>query len=89
MVADKQNSISTFFIVGINYKKTDASMRGLFAINTTQYANILALAPSFGLSELFILSTCNRTEIYGFADNASQLIEILCSQTIGDKETFA
>jgi glutamyl-tRNA reductase len=88
MVADKQNSISTFFIVGINYKKTDASMRGEFAINNSQYANILAIAPSFGLSEMFILSTCNRTEIYGFADNASQLIEILCSQTIGDKKTF-
>ncbi|MGI8636111.1 MAG: glutamyl-tRNA reductase, partial [Segetibacter sp.] len=70
-------------------KKTDASMRGLFAINTSQYANILSIAPSFGLSELFILSTCNRTEIYGFADNASQLIEILCSQTVGDKKTFA
>ncbi len=64
-------------------------MRGLFAINTSQYANILSIAPSFGLSELFILSTCNRTEIYGFADNASQLIEILCSQTVGDKKTFA
>src|SRR5205085_6357836 len=36
----------------------------------------------------FILSTCNRTEIYGFAENASQLIDILCTETTGAKETF-
>lgn len=89
MVANKQQNISGFFIVGINYKKTDASVRGQFAINNSQYLNIFALAPSFGLSEFFILSTCNRTEIYGFADNACQLIDILCTQTIGDKKTFS
>ncbi|GEO09801.1 glutamyl-tRNA reductase [Segetibacter aerophilus] len=88
MVADKQQNISGFFIVGINYKKTDASVRGQFAINNIQYANILSIAPSFGLSEFFILSTCNRTEIYGFADNACQLVEVLCSQTEGDIEMF-
>lgn len=88
MVSDKQHNISTFFAVGINYRKTDASIRGQFAVNTLQYENILAIAPSFGLSELFILSTCNRTEIYGFADNAAVLIELLCTQTIGEKNTF-
>jgi glutamyl-tRNA reductase len=88
MVADKQRSISNFFIIGINYRKNDASTRGQFAINNDQYANILAVAPAFGLSELFILSTCNRTEIYGFADNAGQLIDLLCTQTIGNKHTF-
>ena len=88
MIADKQHNVSGFYVVGINYKKTDAAVRGQFAINYTQYANILAIAPSFGLSEFFILSTCNRTEIYGFADNASQLIEVLCSETQGDNATF-
>lgn len=41
-----------------------------------------------GLNELFVLSTCNRTEIYGFASNANQLIELLCTQTAGDAATF-
>jgi glutamyl-tRNA reductase len=88
MPLDKANHISKFYIAGINYKKTDAAIRGDFAINNDQYANILALAPSFGLSEFFILSTCNRTEIYGFAENPTQLVDILCTQTIGSKETF-
>ena len=89
VMSRQANSIlSNYFIAGINYKKTDASIRGHFAINNEQYANIMALAPSFGLSEFFILSTCNRTEIYGFAENPCQLINILCTQTTGTQETF-
>ena len=79
-------NISNFFVAGINYKKTDAAIRGQFAINDDQYANILTLAPDFGLGSLFIISTCNRTEIYGFADEATELIDLLCTQTSGDKE---
>lgn len=88
MLADHQNNISKFFVAGINYKKTEAEVRGQFAVNNEQYADILHAAPSFGISELFILSTCNRTEIYGFADNVCQLVHLLCSQTAGGKETF-
>lgn len=77
-----------FFIAGINYKKSEASIRGLFAINSDQYSNILQKAGQIGLKELFILSTCNRTEIYGFAHSADQLIELLCSETAGDAATF-
>lgn len=80
--------ISGFYIVGINYKKTDAAIRGQFAISNEQYAKLLSLAPAHHLSELFILSTCNRTEIYGFADNASQLADLLCSETTGNREAF-
>jgi glutamyl-tRNA reductase len=80
--------ISKFWIAGINYKKTDASIRGQFAIQNDQYADILKNAVNLGLNELFILSTCNRTEIYGFADDVSQLVDLFCSHTTGSKEIF-
>lgn len=89
MSRNKLIDLSKFFVAGINYKKTDDLVRGSFAISQEQYENILSLAPAHGLHEIFILSTCNRTEIYGFADDASQLIELLCSQTTGSKETFS
>ena len=63
-------------------------MRGQFAISSEQYVNILGKAALMGLNEIFILSTCNRTEIYGFANSSNQLVELLCSETSGDKETF-
>ena len=85
MRGTKPSDISKFFIAGINYRKTDASVRGSFAIGNEQYEKILLLAPSFGISELFVLSTCNRTEIYGVVEDAAILIDLLCTQTMGAK----
>jgi len=81
--------ISEFWVVGINYKKTEASVRGQFAINSEQYANILSLAPGCDINELFILSTCNRTEIYGFAQCSELLMSLICSESEGDMTTFS
>ena len=86
-IYERQN-IGDFWVIGINYKKTDASVRGLFAINGDQYNQLLASAKDHGLNDLFVLSTCNRTEIYGFADNAQQLTNLLCSACAGDIATF-
>jgi glutamyl-tRNA reductase len=80
--------INKFCVAGINYKKADAEMRSLFAINADQYSSILKNAPSFGLKEVFVLSTCNRTEIYGLTDNPDDLINLLCLETLGDVNTF-
>lgn len=88
MFTKKHNDISNFFIAGVNYKKTDAEIRGQFAINDEKYAAVLDLASQYQIQETFILSTCNRTEIYGFAENADLLCQLLCSQTAGTYETF-
>ena len=88
MFTKKQTDISNFFIAGVNYKKTDAELRGQFAINDEKYAAALALAPQYNIQETFILSTCNRTEIYGFAENADLLRQLICTQTEGTYKTF-
>jgi glutamyl-tRNA reductase len=82
------NHVTSFFVAGINYKKTDALARGSFAIGNDQYEKILSLASCFGVEELIVLSTCNRTEIYGFAADSEQLIGLLCSQTAGSEADF-
>lgn len=80
--------LENFFVAGINYKNTDAATRGRFSISQNQYKEILNIAHLYEISELFILSTCNRTEIYGFAKDADQLIELLCSHTKGIAQLF-
>jgi glutamyl-tRNA reductase len=80
--------LSHFFVAGINYKKTDTQVRGSFAIRPEQYDHLLKLAPQYGVRDLFVLSTCNRSEIYGIADSAEQLVNLLCSQTQGSSEIF-
>jgi len=89
MSRTKPGDITNFFVAGINYKKTDAEVRGSFAISSEQYERILQLAPSFGIQELLVLSTCNRTEIYGFAEEAHFLADLLCSQTSGSRDLFS
>ena len=81
-------NMNQFFVAGINYKKTDAAIRGEFAVGSDKYASLLEKAASWGLQELFVLSTCNRTEIYGLAADANTLINLLCSETVGDADTF-
>lgn len=88
MPENDRTNITNFWLVGINYKKSDAVVRGKFAINNEQYEAILNAAHNNGVPELFILSTCNRTEAYGFAPDAETLMALICSQTDGDLDTF-
>ncbi len=81
-------SISSFYVIGINYIKSDASVRGQFSINPSQYLNLLADAKACGLTNVFVLSTCNRTEIYGISEEVNELTALLCRYTSGDAETF-
>ena len=88
MKGNDHSDILNFCIAGINYKKTDASGRGLFAVSSGHYVSLLQKAQSANVSELFVLSTCNRTEIYGMANNAEVLINLLCSETTGSADAF-
>lgn len=85
---NRQIEISHFFVVGVNYKKTDATRRSLFAVGEEQYANILSDASKLGLTDLFVLSTCNRTEIYGFAEEAEIFVDLICNHTEGGRDLF-
>ena len=44
-----QQRISGFWMAGISYKKTDASVRGLFTITNEQRVRLLALAQAGGI----------------------------------------
>ncbi len=80
--------IQHFYIAGINYKKTDVNVRGKFALNEDQYSSILQKANNHGLENVFVLSTCNRTEIYGVAPSSKDLKNLLCSETEGNMNVF-
>jgi glutamyl-tRNA reductase len=89
MQGSHSKDIAHFHIVGINYKKTDAAIRGSFAINQSQYQHLLEQAKGIHMDDVFVLSTCNRTEIYGFADDPQQLVELVCKETEGDCNLFS
>ncbi|HMJ46789.1 MAG TPA: glutamyl-tRNA reductase [Ferruginibacter sp.] len=87
---DKQHvpDISNFFITGISYRKSDAFTRGRFAVNAERYKDIIHAATQYKIHSFFVLSTCNRTEIYGFTDDVHLLKALLCSVTEGSAGEF-
>jgi glutamyl-tRNA reductase len=88
MLLEEKKTIDDFWIIGINFRKSNAALRSQYALNDEEYTKLLAAAPSFGLSELFVLSTCNRAEIYGFAMDPLQLSSLLCHFTAGNEKDF-
>ena len=79
---------STFYAVGLSYKKADAEMRGKFSLDDNGKSNVLTQAQAEGIEALIVTSTCNRTEIYGFAQHPFQLIKLLCENSQGTVEDF-
>lgn len=79
---------SHFYVVGLNYKKADAETRGKFSLNDQAKSALMDQAQIEGISSLMAISTCNRTELYGFAEHPFQLISLLCKYSNGTVEDF-
>lgn len=87
-VTDLKHKASTFYAIGVSYRKADASMRGFFSLSEEAIGNLLIEARENGISGLTVISTCNRTELYGFAQHPFQLIKLLCKHSNGSIEEF-
>ncbi len=77
-----------FYAIGLSYKKADADVRGHFSLDADSKINLLNQAKDAGIESLIVTSTCNRTEMYGFAEHPYQLIKLLCENTKGTVEEF-
>ena len=77
-----------FYSVGLSYKKADAEIRGKFSLDATAKNRLLEQAKTEGIESLIVTSTCNRTEIYGFAEHPFQLIKLICENSQGSVEEF-
>ena len=77
-----------FYVIGLSYKKADAKIRGEFSLDQNAKANLMLQAKASGIESIVATSTCNRTEIYGFARHPFELIKLLCDNTHGTVEDF-
>ncbi|MEY4011199.1 MAG: glutamyl-tRNA reductase [Bacteroidota bacterium] len=78
----------SFYAVGLSYKKADAEIRGKFSLDAVAKTRLLEQAKNEGIESLIVTSTCNRTEIYGFAEHPFQLIKLICENSHGSVEAF-
>ncbi|SHL93362.1 glutamyl-tRNA reductase [Flavobacterium pectinovorum] len=77
-----------FYSVGLSYKKADAEVRGQFSLDAVAKTRLLEQAKTEGIESLIVTSTCNRTEIYGFAEHPFQLIKLICDNSNGSVDAF-
>lgn len=74
--------------VGLSYKKADVNVRGVFSITKENQVLLLKEAKENGSEGVFVVSTCNRTEITGFAKHPFELISLLVKYSKGNVEDF-
>ena len=82
------DSLNNFCIAGINYRKSDMSIRGRFSLSENQVNNVLKQASAKSITGCLALSTCNRTEIYGISNNPDVFSELLCENTGNQPDDF-
>lgn len=82
------NTLNSFCIVGINYRKSDMSIRGKFSLSSDQTVQLLQEALTKKISGCLALSTCNRTEVYGICNDAKVFAEMLSHHSNSSIEEF-
>jgi len=64
--------------IGLNHQTADVPIREQFSVSRNNLPQILLGLKKAGVSEVILLSTCNRTELYCVAEHSSSVIEALC-----------
>ena len=77
-----------FYTIGISYKTADLNIRGQFSLSNEQCVSLLKEAKEKGVQEILINTTCNRTEIYAYAEHPYQVIKLLCTHSGGELSIF-
>jgi len=81
-------SESQFYAIGLSYKKTDAETRGLFSLNKESQVALLKESIQGANSSIFLISTCNRTELYGFVADIEILYNLLAKHSDNKVESL-
>ncbi len=88
MVKESKLKSKYFYAVGLNYQKADIEIRGKFSLQNNAKESLLKQGKDEGISPLLVISTCNRTEVYGWAKYPDQLVSLLVKHTGGTETEF-
>jgi glutamyl-tRNA reductase len=88
MYSNPEAIIGKLCVVGVNYRHANVSARSLFSIPSSACHALLEDAKGKGIRSLFILSTCNRTELYAYCHHEDDLVNLLIQYSNGTKDIF-
>lgn len=77
-----------FAVVGISHKEAELTVRENFSLSETAARALMTNYRNDGGEAIFVLSTCNRTEIYALTDNVASLKQLLLSHSKATEELY-
>lgn len=83
-----QLQISDFCVVGVNHWEASIDVRERFSLKEPQKRELIEGAKREGINSLFVVSTCNRTEIFAQDVSLQELIRLLVTYSNASLEEF-
>ncbi|MFD1551653.1 glutamyl-tRNA reductase [Putridiphycobacter roseus] len=83
-----ENKGAKLYVIGLSFEKSNQEVRNLYSLSKNKIEALLVDAKESGIDSLVVLSTCNRTEIFGYVAHPYIIIELLCRHTEGSVDHF-
>lgn len=74
---------TNLYVVGLSHERANQEVRSKYSITEENTIKLLTDAKKAGITSLVVLSTCNRTEIFGHVPHPYIIIELFCKYTKG------
>lgn len=87
-MSDERPKISDFCAVGVNHWEASIDVRERFTLSDDQSKEIIQGAKREGIHSLFVVSTCNRTEIFAQEVSPEELIRLVVTYSKATLEEF-
>jgi len=82
------NSEKQIYLIGISHWKSPVEIREKFSISISSYDQLIQTAKELEVPGIFIISTCNRTELYALTDDSNILRDLFIKFTKGSLIEF-
>lgn len=77
----KLHNTAHFSVLSISYEKADAEVRSKFTFFDDHVKSFVSSISENKIGDAFVVSTCNRTEIYSTSSNYLLIAEEFCKAT--------
>ena len=84
----EQPQITDFCAVGVNHWEATIDIRERFSLKKAQKKELIEGAKREGINSLFVISTCNRTEIFAQDVTPQELIRLLVTYSNASLDEF-
>jgi glutamyl-tRNA reductase len=81
-------TIQDFTTIGINHWDAPVKIREKFSLDSDKVEKLLEGASREGISSIFVVSTCNRTELFAQGVTTQELIRLLTTYSNGTLDEF-